>query len=136
MIGPFLIKLVEQPEVLGLYLRDPEGAFDAEGLSASEREILRSGNLRRLREVRADPAAAAALLTRANPSLDAKLQLESIKQTLPATLPAQTGKPFGWQNPSAWASFGTWMLSHALLKRDPNGGLPPFTNEFLPGQGI
>ena len=51
MIGPFLIKLVEQPEVLGLYLRDPEGAFDAEGLSASEREILRSGNLRRLREV-------------------------------------------------------------------------------------
>jgi len=88
------------------------------------------------REVRADPAAATALLTRANPSLDAKLQLESIKQTLPATLPAEAGKPFGWQNPSAWASFGTWMFSHALLKRDPNGGLPPFTNEFLPGQGI
>jgi putative hydroxymethylpyrimidine transport system substrate-binding protein len=88
------------------------------------------------REVRADPAAATALLTHANPSLDAKLQLESIKQTLPAMLPADKGKPFGWQNPSAWATFGTWMLSHGLVKRDPNGGLPPFTNEFLPGQGI
>jgi hypothetical protein len=50
MIGPFLIKLVEQPDVLGHYLRDPDGAFDAEGLTATEREILRSGNLRRLRE--------------------------------------------------------------------------------------
>jgi hypothetical protein len=50
MIGPFLIKLVEQPDVLGHYLRDPQGAMDAEGLSDSEREILLSGNLRRLRE--------------------------------------------------------------------------------------
>ena len=50
MIGPFLIKLVEQPEVFGQYLRDPEGAMDAEGLSSGEREILFSGDLRRLRE--------------------------------------------------------------------------------------
>jgi hypothetical protein len=50
VIGPFLIKLVEHPEVLGHYLRDPDGAFDAEGLTAAEREILRSGNLKRLRE--------------------------------------------------------------------------------------
>jgi hypothetical protein len=50
VIGPFLIKLVEQPDVLGHYLRDPEGAFDAEGLTSDEREILRSGSLRRLRE--------------------------------------------------------------------------------------
>jgi hypothetical protein len=50
MIGPFLIKLVEQPDVLGHYLRDPNGAMDAEGLSSSEREILLSGNLRILRE--------------------------------------------------------------------------------------
>ena len=50
MIGPFLIKLVEQPDVLGHYLRDPQGAMDAEGLSSSEREIVLSGNLARLRE--------------------------------------------------------------------------------------
>jgi putative hydroxymethylpyrimidine transport system substrate-binding protein len=88
------------------------------------------------REVRADPASATALLTRANPSLEPKLQLESIRQTLPAAQPADASKPFGWQDPTAWAAFGRWMLSHQLLQHDPNGGLPPFTNEFLPGQGI
>jgi putative hydroxymethylpyrimidine transport system substrate-binding protein len=87
-------------------------------------------------EVRADPAAAAKLVVAANPSLDPKLQLASIQQTLPATKPSEAGKPYGWQSPQAWASFGNWMFSHALLKHDPNTALPPFTNEFLPGQGI
>jgi hypothetical protein len=50
MIGPFLIKLVEQPDVLGHYLRDPEGAMEAAELSPTEREILRGGSLKRLRE--------------------------------------------------------------------------------------
>jgi len=50
MIGPFLIKLVEQPETFSHYLRDPVGAMQAEGLSDAEMEILQSGNLRRLRE--------------------------------------------------------------------------------------
>ena len=88
------------------------------------------------REVRADPATATRLLTAANPSLDAKLQLESIRQTLPAEQPADPTKPYGWQDPSAWASFGTWMFSKGLLGHNPNGGLPPLTNEFLPGQGL
>ncbi len=87
-------------------------------------------------EVRADPAAAAALVVKANPSLEAKLQLASIEQTLPAAVPSEAGKPYGWQSPSAWASFGNWMFSHELLKHDPNTALPPLTNEFLPGQGI
>jgi putative hydroxymethylpyrimidine transport system substrate-binding protein len=88
------------------------------------------------REVRANPAAAAALVVKANPSLDPKLQLASIERTLPAAVPSEAGKPFGWQSASAWASFGNWMFSHQLLQHNPNGGLPPFTNEFLPGQGI
>jgi putative hydroxymethylpyrimidine transport system substrate-binding protein len=88
------------------------------------------------REVRADPAAAAATLTAANPTLEAKLQLESIRQTLPAAVPADTSKPFGWQDPSAWASFAGWMFAQRLLTQDPAAGLPPFSNEFLPGQGI
>jgi putative hydroxymethylpyrimidine transport system substrate-binding protein len=87
------------------------------------------------REVRADPAAASGVLVKANPSLEPKLQLESIKQTLPAAQPAGD-KPFGWQSPSAWAAFDTWMYSHGLIKHDPNAALPPFTNEFLSGQGI
>jgi putative hydroxymethylpyrimidine transport system substrate-binding protein len=88
------------------------------------------------REVRANPAGAAALVVTANPSLESKLQLESIRRTLPATQPADASKPFGWQDPAAWAAFGTWMFSHRLLQHEPGGGLPPFTNEFLPGQGI
>jgi hypothetical protein len=50
MIGPFLIKLVEHPDTLSHYLRDPEGAMQSEGLSDREREIVLSGSLRRLRE--------------------------------------------------------------------------------------
>ena len=87
-------------------------------------------------EVRANPAAAAALVVKANPSLEGKLQLDSIERTLPAAVPAEPGKPFGWQEPSAWASFGSWMLAKGLLQHNPNGGLPPFSDEFLPGQGI
>jgi putative hydroxymethylpyrimidine transport system substrate-binding protein len=88
------------------------------------------------RAVRANPRAAAALVVKANPSLEGKLQLESIRQTLPAATPANASDPYGWQEPSAWASFGVWMFGHGLLQHNPNGGLPPFTNEFLPGQGI
>jgi len=88
------------------------------------------------REVRADPRAAAALVVKANSSLPLKLQLASIEQTLPATLPSERGRPFGWQDAAAWASFGNWMYTHRLLRRDPSGGLPPLTNEFLPGEGI
>jgi putative hydroxymethylpyrimidine transport system substrate-binding protein len=88
------------------------------------------------RDVRSNPRAAAALVVKANPSLEGKLQLESIRQTLPAATPANASDPYGWQEPSAWASFGAWMLAHGLLQHNPNSGLPPFTNEFLPGQGI
>jgi putative hydroxymethylpyrimidine transport system substrate-binding protein len=88
------------------------------------------------REVRADPAAAASLLEAADPSLERRLQLESIRQTIPATEPAQAGEPYGWQDPAAWKSFAAWMFAHRLLVHDPGAGLPPFTNEFLPGQGI
>ncbi len=41
------------------------------------------------REVRADPAAAAALVVKANPSLQPKLQQASIEQTLPAAVPSE-----------------------------------------------
>jgi putative hydroxymethylpyrimidine transport system substrate-binding protein len=88
------------------------------------------------REVRADPAAAASTLVAASPSLDRRLQLDSIRATLPAALPTEAGKPFGWQSPPAWAAFGSWMYAHKLLSKNPSLGLQPFSNEFLPGQGI
>jgi putative hydroxymethylpyrimidine transport system substrate-binding protein len=88
------------------------------------------------REVRADPRAAAAEVVKANPALDGRLQLESIKQTLGAALPADRSKPFGWQAPTEWAAFARWMFANKLLHNDPSTGLPPYTNEFLPGQGV
>lgn len=116
---------------LVLVVREDEAHKRGEELRAFLQALTRGE-----REVRANPAAAAELVVKANPSLDAKLQLASIEQTLPAALPSEAGKPYGWQSPSAWASFGNWMFSHALLKHDPNTALPPFSNEFLPGQGI
>lgn len=88
------------------------------------------------REVRADPAAATSTLLAANPSLGRRLQLESITQTLPAGEPREAGKPFGWQSPEDWKAFAHWMVGHSLLKHDPVLGPLPFTNEYLPGQGI
>jgi putative hydroxymethylpyrimidine transport system substrate-binding protein len=116
---------------LVLVAREREARTDGQDLRAFLQALTKGEH-----EVRADPAAAAANLERANPSLEAKLQLESIKQTLPAAVPTESGKPFGWQSPTAWAAFGSWMFVHRLLSRDPDVGLPPFTNEFLPGQGI
>jgi putative hydroxymethylpyrimidine transport system substrate-binding protein len=85
--------------------------------------------------VRADPGAASRLVVQANPSLDPRLQLASIQRTLPAAVPAG-GEPYGWQAPAAWSSFGHWMFARGLLSADPTVGPPPFTNEFLPGQGV
>jgi putative hydroxymethylpyrimidine transport system substrate-binding protein len=115
---------------LVLVVRETQAHTDGQDLRAFLQALTRGQ-----RALRADPAAAAALLVKANPSLEPKLQLESIKQTLPAALPAG-GKPFGFQNPTAWSAFGSWMFNHGLIHRDPNTVLPPFTNEFLPGEGI
>jgi putative hydroxymethylpyrimidine transport system substrate-binding protein len=123
---------VPQYDELVLVVREAEAHTDGQDLRAFLQALTRGE-----RTVHADPAAAAALVVKANPSLEAKLQLESIKQTLPATLPASSSDPFGWQDPTAWAAFGNWMYAHGLLKHNPNtSGLPPFTDEFLPGQGI
>ncbi len=116
---------------LVLVAREKEANRDGQDLRAFLQALTRGEH-----EVRADPAAAAATIVKANPSLEPKLQLESIRQTLPAALPSEAGKPYGWQSPSAWAAFASWMFSHRLLSKDPNTGLPPYTNEYLPGQGI
>jgi putative hydroxymethylpyrimidine transport system substrate-binding protein len=116
---------------LVLVVREDEARKRGQDLRAFMQALTRGE-----RAVRANPQAAAALVVKANPSLEPKLQLESIRQTLPATTPTDQGHPYGWQEPAAWASFGAWMQAHGLLQRNPGGGLPPFTNEFLPGQGI
>jgi putative hydroxymethylpyrimidine transport system substrate-binding protein len=117
---------------LVLVVRSQEARTDGQDLRAFL-QALTQGE----RQVRANPAAAAALIVKANPSAQEKLQLASIEATLPATVPSERSKPYGWQDPSAWAAFGRWMFLHNLIHSNPNtAGLPPFTNEFLPGEGI
>jgi putative hydroxymethylpyrimidine transport system substrate-binding protein len=116
---------------LVLVVREDEARRRGQDLRAFMQALTRGE-----REVRADPRAAAALLVKANPSLQQRLQLESIRQTLGAATTANPSDPYGWQEPSAWASFSRWMLARGLLEHNPDTGLPPFTNEYLPGQGI
>lgn len=116
---------------LVLVVREEEARHRGRELRAFMQALTHGEN-----DVRSDPAAAAALIQKANPSLEPKLERLSIERTLPATVPSG-GKPYGWQQPAAWAHFAEWMYEKGLLKHNPNvQGLPPFTNEYLPGQGI
>jgi putative hydroxymethylpyrimidine transport system substrate-binding protein len=84
------------------------------------------------RLLRTNPAAGVDALLKASPGLDRGLQTASVKATVPALFPPP-GKPFGWQDPSAWARYERWMRANGLLKRPPTTA-PPLTDEFLPGQ--
>jgi putative hydroxymethylpyrimidine transport system substrate-binding protein len=84
---------------------------------------------------RRDPQAAVANLVRMNPGLEPKFQLASVRATLPAFFPANTSRPWGWQDQVQWTAYGQWMLSHHLIS-NPNAFVAASTNEVLAGQGI
>jgi putative hydroxymethylpyrimidine transport system substrate-binding protein len=86
-------------------------------------------------QVQKDPAAAADALVAANPDLDRRLQLASVRATAPVFLPADRKLPFGWQDEGQWHVYGEWMFAHGLLNRHPLAE-NALTNEFLPGQGV
>ena len=69
----------------------------------------------------------------ANKDLDAKLQREVVRVTLPLFV-GPRGKPYGYQDPVQWAAFARWMRANDLLRKLPNAS-GAFTNELLPGQG-
>jgi hypothetical protein len=73
-------------------------------------------------------------LISANPGLDRKLQLASVRATLSSFFPSGN-HPWGWQNPTQWNSFGTWMMRRHLIQ-NPNAIIDASTNELLAGQGI
>jgi putative hydroxymethylpyrimidine transport system substrate-binding protein len=85
---------------------------------------------------RRDPAGAVNNLVKANPSLDRKLQLASVRATLGAFFPSgvDAGRPWGWQDPTQWSAYGQWMLSNHLVSTTAacDGAS---TNEVLAGQG-
>jgi putative hydroxymethylpyrimidine transport system substrate-binding protein len=84
---------------------------------------------------RRDPQAAVANLVHASSGLDPKLQLASVRATLPAFFPSNPANPWGWQDPTRWNAYGQWMLSQHLIS-DPNAVIDASTNELLAGQGL
>jgi putative hydroxymethylpyrimidine transport system substrate-binding protein len=87
--------------------------------------------------VRANPVAAVNNLLAANPDagLSQKLQLASVRATLPFYFPSDPANPWGFQNQSQWNAYGEWMLKERLIT-DPNAAADASTNEVLAGQGV
>ena len=85
--------------------------------------------------VRANPTAAVDNLVRANPGLDRKLQLASVRATLPAFFPSGSSNPWGYQDQVQWNSYGQWML-HEHLITNPAAVANASTNEVLAGEGL
>jgi ABC-type nitrate/sulfonate/bicarbonate transport system substrate-binding protein len=131
----------------GQHIEREEGVppYDALVLVVRQRQAEREGEdlraflqalTRGQQQLAADPRAAAALLVRAHTGGDRRAQLEAIARTLPSSYPANGGQPYGYQDPAAWEAFGGWLYAHGLLHTNPSTLSPPFTNEFLPGQGL
>jgi putative hydroxymethylpyrimidine transport system substrate-binding protein len=85
--------------------------------------------------VRSNPTGAVDNLVKANPGLDRKLQLASVRATLPAFFPAGSGQPWGWQDQVQWNAYGQWMLRNHLIT-NPAAVAAASTNEELAGQGL
>ena len=83
--------------------------------------------------MRRDPQAAVRNLVAANPGLDPKLQLASVRATLPAFFP-QGSNPWGWQDQGQWSSYGQWMMNEHLIS-NAAAFTDASTNELLAGQG-
>lgn len=83
---------------------------------------------------RSDPARAVDQLMSANPGLDRSLQMASVRATLSSFFPPGN-HPWGWQDPTQWNTFGTWMMRNHLIQ-NPNAIINASTNELLAGQGI
>jgi len=84
--------------------------------------------------LRDDPEAGVEALLKANKDLERRLQLASVKATLPVFFPEDEDRPFGWQDPDEWRAYGEWMSANKLLKTPPDTARA-MTNEFLPGEG-
>ncbi len=84
--------------------------------------------------VRQDPQAGVNALVAANPSLSPKLQLASVRATLPDYFPSDSSLPWGWQDQKQWTRYGEWMLAHHLIS-NPASIVAASTNQLLAGQG-
>jgi ABC-type nitrate/sulfonate/bicarbonate transport system substrate-binding protein len=93
--------------------------------------------------VLADPAAAATLLEEAEPKLlparprAARARAQALLEAeIAGVASTASGEPYGYQDPAGWSSLAQTMFERGQLHTDPTKLAPPYTNEFLPGQGI
>lgn len=82
---------------------------------------------------KANPQAAVASLTAANPGLVKSFQLQAVQATLPAFFPTG-GHPWGWQDQTQWSAYGQWMLAQHLIS-NPAALAEASSNDFLAGVG-
>lgn len=82
----------------------------------------------------ANPAGAAATLASAAPGSSTAIMRSVLAQMTPLLAEPAGGRPFGYQDPQAWRTFGTWMRAHGLLRHGGDAAAA-ITDEFLPGQG-
>jgi putative hydroxymethylpyrimidine transport system substrate-binding protein len=114
---------------LVLVVREKELATNADEIRRFVQALARG-----YESVRASPQAAVQNLVHANSGLDPKLQLASVRATLPAFFPAGN-HPWGWQDAGQWNAYGQWMLNQHLISQ-PGAVVDASTNELLAGQGI
>jgi putative hydroxymethylpyrimidine transport system substrate-binding protein len=109
---------------------------DLDQLGASKLRRFLQATARGHQLLRKDPAVGVDALLKADDGLSRKLQVAAVKETLPVFFPSDAKHPFGWQDPDAWSVYAAWMFENKLLTNDPGAGARPFTNEFLPGEGL
>jgi hypothetical protein len=83
--------------------------------------------------LRANPALGVALLGQTHLSSAARRRLEGEVVTVATPQPNQ---PYGYQDPATWSALAQSLYSRHLLIHDPTTLAPPYTNEYLPGQGL
>jgi putative hydroxymethylpyrimidine transport system substrate-binding protein len=82
-----------------------------------------------------DPQVGVDGLLAADPGLDPGLQEAAIEATLPVFFPADSERPFGYQDPAEWQDYADWMLEEELITQ-PQTAEQVVTNEFLAGEGL
>jgi len=83
----------------------------------------------------ADPKAATAAITEANPDLEPKLAAAEVKATLPLLGARTEGQPYGYMDPKEWATFAGWMRDNGLIDSLPEAS-ELLDNAYLPSGEI
>jgi putative hydroxymethylpyrimidine transport system substrate-binding protein len=82
-----------------------------------------------------DPDVGVDGLLDADPGLDRGLQEAAVKATLPVFFPADSERPFGYQDVGEWQDYAAWMREQGLITQ-PLNVEQVVTNEFLAGEGL